>query len=119
MILGRLYIIHFDMLDGSHRHYVGITRRSDLMKRMREHKANPETPEVKELFTGSAKRTIFEIVRNGTGAQEQYVKDYLKTEDPSLFCPVCYRMHHVQKAKDDADPQTSAVPWGLVDSEAG
>lgn len=86
---GYVYVIHFNMKDGSVEHLVGFTRRKDPRQRMCEHRSRPETPHIARLFKDCASAQVRIVKGNATTAHESFIKDLWKTRDPLAPCGVC------------------------------
>lgn len=103
MTRGIVYIIHFDMKNGSREHFVGFTRRTNLRDRMSEHKSHPETDLVKELFANCVKSDIEMIWPRATMNHERLLKAALVSEEVEFVCPICARLKFPLKKSNRPD----------------
>ena len=100
MTNGTIYIIHFAMPDGVAEHFVGITRRTSLHRRLIEHRSKPETSHLADLFKRSTEQTVEGVMQGATEAHERFLKNQLMHEREETVCPICRRLSIYQKKKE-------------------
>jgi predicted GIY-YIG superfamily endonuclease len=93
LVIGTVYLLHFDRPYHHARHYIGFTR--DLARRTERHRAGRGSPLIEAASNDGIEFTVARVWHNVTGRFERRVHKM----QAKLVCPVCVGRREVRPAR--------------------